>query len=335
MIATPDTQRVRLRGRHAAGAPSRGNRPDHSQRRSDAGITLDSIGDGVLSTDVSGHVTYINPVAERMTGWLRAEAHGRPFTEVFRLVDAATRASARNPMAQAVLLNGIVGLTPNCLLVRRDGTETAIEDSASPIHDRSGEVVGAVIVFRDVSTARATSEQTAHLAQHDFLTDLPNRLLLNDRLTQALALARRHGHRLAVLFLDLDGFKQVNDGLGHAVGDELLQSVARRLSACVRTSDTVSRQGGDEFVTLLPHIEHREVAAASARRIIASLVPPHDVADHQLHVTATIGISICPDDGTDATSLITCADAAMYHGKEHGRNTYQFFARSMNLRAVQ
>jgi diguanylate cyclase len=155
------------------------------------------------------------------------------------------------------------------------------------------------------------------------------------QLTQAIALARRYGHRLAVLFFDRDRFKQVNDSMGHAVGDTLPQSVGRRLAECVRTSDTVSRQGGDESVMLLPEIEHPDVAAASARRIIASLVPPHEVADHQLRVTVTIGISICPDDGSDSKTLIGCADAAMYHGKGRGRNTYQFFARSMTVRAVQ
>jgi PAS domain S-box-containing protein len=175
-------------------------------RRRRADFTLDSIGDGVLSTDVSTHVTYLNPVAERMTGWSRQEALGRPLAEIFRIVDGATREPALDPMGRAIELDRIVGLTPNCLLIRRDGLETAIEDSASPIHDQSGHILGAVIVFKDVNEARAMSEQTVHLAQHDFLTDLPNRVLLTDRLTQAIALAGRHGHRLAVLFLDLDRF---------------------------------------------------------------------------------------------------------------------------------
>ncbi len=238
-------------------------------------------------------------------------------------------------MDLAIQLDRIVGLTPNCLLIRRDGLETAIEDSASPIHDRGGQVIGAVIVFKDVSEARAMSLQAVYLAQHDFLTDLPNRMLLNDRLTQAIALARRHGHRLAVLFLDLDRFKHVNDSLGHVIGDALLQSVARRLVTCVRSSDTVSRQGGDEFVVLLSEIEHADDAAASAQKIIAALVAPHDVAHHQLHVTVTIGISIYPDDGPDAETLIKCADTAMYHAKESGRNNYQFFEPDMNARAVE
>ena len=300
-----------------------------------ANVTLNSIGDAVLSTDLRGNVTYLNPVAERMTGWTHQEALGRPLAGIFQIIDATTRESARSPMEQAMQLDGIVGLTPNCLLVRRDGAETAIEDSASPIHDRAGQVIGAVMVFHDVSAARALSLQAIHLAQHDFLTDLPNRMLLNDRLTQAIASARRHSHRLAVLFLDLDQFKHVNDSLGHGIGDILLQSVARRLAACVRSSDTVSRQGGDEFVVLLSELAHPDAAAVSAEKIIRALIAPHDVANHQLHVTVTIGISIFPDDGPNAETLIKCADTAMYHAKGRSRNTYQFFEREMNARAVE
>jgi diguanylate cyclase (GGDEF)-like protein/PAS domain S-box-containing protein len=303
------------------------------QQRAD--VTLNSIGDAVLSSDILGHVTYLNPVAERMTGWLRHEAVGRPVDEVLEIVDGTTREPVRSPMDQAVRLDRTVGLTPNCLLVRRDGLETPIEDSASPIHDRRGQALGAVIVFRDVSEVRAMSLQAVYLAQHDFLTDLPNRMLLSDRLTQAIALARRNGRRLAVLFLDLDQFKHVNDSLGHAIGDLLLQSVARRLAACVRDTDTVSRQGGDEFVVLLSEIGAVDDAAATARQINAALVAPHDIAHHQLHVTTTIGISLYPDDGPDAEMLIKNADTAMYHCKERGRNSYQFFDQGMNRQALE
>jgi diguanylate cyclase (GGDEF)-like protein/PAS domain S-box-containing protein len=300
-----------------------------------ADVTLNSIGDAVISTDVPGNITYLNPVAERMTGWPRQEAVGRALAEVFQIIDATTREPARNPMDRAIQLDKIVGLTPNCLLIRRDGLEMAIEDSASPIHDRGGQVIGAVMVFHDVSAARAMSLQAVYLAQHDFLTDLPNRMLLNDRLTHAIALARRRTHRLAILFLDLDRFKHVNDSLGHGVGDTLLRSVAQRLTASVRNSDTVSRQGGDEFVVLLSEIDHADAAAASAEKILAGLVAPHDVGQHQLHISATIGISIFPDDGADAETLIKCADTAMYHAKAAGRNTYQFFEADMNARAVE
>jgi diguanylate cyclase (GGDEF)-like protein len=191
------------------------------------------------------------------------------------------------------------------------------------------------MVFRDVSAARAVAVQATYLAQHDFLTGLPNRVLLDDRLTQAIAMARRNSHNLAVLFVDLDRFKNVNDGLGHVIGDSLLQSVSARLVQCVRDSDTVSRHGGDEFVVVLSEIEHRDDAGVSAQRIIDSLVAPHAVAHHHLHVTATIGISIYPADGHDAETLIKCADTAMYHAKESGRNSYRLFEREMHSRAVE
>ena len=299
-----------------------------------ADLTLDSIGDVVVSTDNLGRVTYLNPVAERMTGWPRQEAEGRPLSEVLRIVDAVTREPARNPLAQAIESDSVFGLTPNCLLIGRGGAETAIEDSAAPIHDRGGLVIGAVIVFRDVGEARARAQQALDLAHHDALTVLPNRVLLEDRLTRAMAAARRHRHRLAVLFLDLDRFKLVNDSRGHAEGDRLLQSVAQRLVACVRDSDTVSRQGGDEFVVLLPEIAHAEDAAVSAKKIGAALAATHTVGSHQLELTATIGISIYPDDGPDAETLVRRADTAMYCAKNRGRNTYQFFERLMDVPAA-
>lgn len=159
-------------------------------------------------------------------------------------------------------------------------------------------------------------------------------LLLTDRLTRAIDLARRRGCHMAVLFLDLDRFKFVNDRMGHVVGDALLEFVARRLLASVRSSDTVSRQGGDEFVVLLPEIEGPADAAACARKIASALRGPHDIADRQLEVTVTIGISIFPEDAPDAAALIACADTAMYDAKQAGRNRYRFFERQMRRRAV-
>jgi diguanylate cyclase (GGDEF)-like protein len=174
-----------------------------------------------------------------------------------------------------------------------------------------------------------------HLVHHDVLTDLPNRTLLQDRLGQAIELARRQGRRLAVMSMDLDQFKHINDSLGHAVGDQLLQSVARRLVGSVRQSDTVSRQGGDEFVLLLPYIERAEDAMLSAQKVLAALAPPHHIDGHELHISASIGISIYPEDGQDAETLIKNADSAMYHAKENGRDNYKFFEQSMNVRAVE
>jgi diguanylate cyclase (GGDEF)-like protein/PAS domain S-box-containing protein len=300
-----------------------------------AQVALNTIADAVMSTDIQGHVTFLNVVAESMTGWSRDEAAGRPLEEVFRVIDAVTRGIVQNPMALAIRENKTVGLTPNCILVRRDGVEAYIEDSAAPIHDRRGQVTGAVIVFHDVGAARALPLRMSYLAQHDSLTDLPNRILLSDRLTQAIALAHRSGKKLAVLFLDIDRFKHINDSLGHAIGDRLLQSVAQRLLACVRRSDTVSRQGGDEFVILLPEVAHAGDAAAIADVILLALSTPHHIAKHDLHVTASVGIATYPDDGTDAETLMQNADLAMYDAKDSGRDNWQFFKAEMNKRAVE
>ena len=299
-----------------------------------AQVTLNSIGDAVLCTDLEGAVTYLNVVAEHMTGWPWEEAAGRPLEEVLRILDATTREVAQNPMAASIRDNKARALAQNCILVRRDGVETPIEDSAAPIHDRRGRVSGAVMVFRDVSNARAMSQRLAHLARHDSLTDLPNRALLDDRLGQAIVTARRRRNKMALLFLDVDRFKRVNDTRGHAVGDRLLLSVAQRLSACVRASDTVSRRGGDEFVILLPEVARAEDAAVTADKILLALGAPHRIDAQELHATVSIGVALYPDDGLDATTLMKHADCAMYQAKAHGRNNYQFFGPEMSLRAA-
>ena len=300
-----------------------------------AQVTLNSIGEAVICTDVGGKVTFLNPVAEKLTGWSLQDAAGRPMVDVFQVLDATTRETTPNPMEMAVDQNRIVHLPSNCILVRRDGHEVPIEDCVAPIHDLEGEVAGAVIVFRDVSAARAMAAQIAHTAQHDFLTGLPNRMLLNDRVGQAIAAAERHEKQVAVLFLDLDGFKHINDSLGHPTGDRLLQSIAWRLVECVRGADTVSRQGGDEFVVLLSELEQPEDAAHTARRMLQVVAEAHSIDQHDLHVTTSIGVSVYPDDGLDAETLIKNADTAMYQAKENGRQSYRFFKPAMNVRAVE
>jgi diguanylate cyclase (GGDEF)-like protein/PAS domain S-box-containing protein len=300
-----------------------------------AEVTLNSIGDAVVSTDILGRVTYLNAVAETLTGWSRQEAAGHPWEEVVRIIHGGNRKAAQNPMLLAIRQNKIVSLTHNCVLIRRDGMEAAIEDSAAPIHDRAGQVTGAVMVFHDVSIARAQSARMSYLAQHDSLTDLPNRLLLNDRLTEAMALTHRYQRKLAMLFVDVDRFKHINDSLGHVVGDRLLQSVAQRLRACLRDSDTVSRQGGDEFVILLSEVTHAQDAAIIADRVLLALRMPHRIDQQELHLTASIGIVTYPDDGTDVETLMRNADSAMYHAKDNGRDNFQFFKEHMNVRAVE
>jgi len=300
-----------------------------------AQVTLNCIGDAVVCTDFAGNITFLNLVAEKMTGWSRQEAAGLRMAEVFHVLDASNRAIIANPMEIAVGQNRIVHLPSNCILVRRDGFEIPIEDSIAPIHDLEGHPTGAVVVFRDVSAARAMALEMAHSAQHDFLTGLPNRMLLNDRVNQAITAAPRHGKKVAILFLDLDGFKHINDSLGHGIGDKLLQSIAKRLVDCVRASDTVSRQGGDEFVVLLSEVAHAPDTAVTARRMLQTVAEPHCVDQHELHVTTSIGLSVYPDDGMDAETLIKNADTAMYQAKENGRQSYQFFKPAMNVRAVE
>jgi diguanylate cyclase (GGDEF)-like protein/PAS domain S-box-containing protein len=300
-----------------------------------AKVTLDCIGDAVISTDISGNITFLNLAAEEMTGWQLKDVAGRPMVNAFQIVNANTRKIVENPMTKATELNRKGNLPINSVLIRRDGTEIYIEDSVAPIHDHGGRVVGSVLVFRDVSAARAMAEQIAHSAEHDLLTGLPNRLLLNDRVGQAIAMAQRHRGKVALLFLDMDGFKHINDSLGHSAGDKLLQSIANRLTDCVRAPDTVSRQGGDEFIVLLQEVKAPEDVAIAVKRLLKSLAETYSTGQRNLHITASIGVSLYPDDGLDAETLIKNADTAMYQAKENGRQCYQFFKSEMNVKAVE
>src|ERR1700730_16629569 len=303
--------------------------------RERAQVTLNSIGDAVLSTDGNWRITFLNPVAEKLIGWTNAEAAGRQLTEVFQVINATTRERVVPSLEFEVEKGRTMILPPNCVLVRRDGHESPIEDSAAPIHDRGGHIAGMVVVFHDVSDAHAMAQRMTHLAEHDILTSLPNRALLDDRLEQGIALAQRHSRRLAVLFIDLDHFKHINDSLGHLIRDQLLKASALRIPTCARSSDTVSRQGGDEFIVLLSEVTHAEDAALIAEKIRLAVLEPYTMAKHCLHLTTSIGVSVYPEDGADPETLIQCADTAMYHAKEKGRNNSQFFKHEMNVHAAE
>lgn len=191
-------------------------------------------------------------------------------------------------------------------------------------------VVASVNAHMMTEAVERVSVHLSYMAEHDLLTGLPNRALLTDRLVQSILLAKRHGNKLALMFLDIDHFKDINDSLGHEIGDQLLQSVAKRLQASVRNSDTVSRYGGDEFVVLLPEVEDVQSAALAAEKLIQSVGEPHLIFGQELRVTLSIGISMYPDDGVDADVLMRNADIAMYQAKKSGRNSYEIFAPSMN-----
>jgi diguanylate cyclase (GGDEF)-like protein len=186
-------------------------------------------------------------------------------------------------------------------------------------------VVAAIHSQTMTEVAEHAAVQMTLKAERDFLTGLPNRALLADRLAQSIALAQRHGKRVALMYLDLDNFKEINDSLGHTIGDRLLQSAARRLEECIRHSDTVSRQGGDEFVVLLSEVEAAQDATLAAEKLIKAMAEPHLIDGHRLNVTLSIGISLYPDDGADAEAILTNADAAMYHVKRNGGNSYHEF----------
>ena len=307
----------------------------HQTEMARAGVVLNAIGDAVVSTDMLGRIDYMNNAAERLTGWLREDAEGQPIDQVMHIVNGTSRRKEDSPITMVLRSGKAAGLAPDAFLIRRDGSEIPIEDSASPINDWSGRIVGAVLVFHDVGVAQAMARKMTYLAQYDFLTDLPNRVLLNDRIAQAIKTAQRNQGMIALLFLDLDGFKHINDSLGHESGDRFLQSVARRLTDAVRKSDTVSRRGGDEFLILLTEIRDPENAAIIAEKIIASLKLPHVIRGSEAYVTVSIGISICPTDGLDPEKLIKSADTAMYYAKANGGDRYQFFGMEMNVRAVE
>lgn len=294
-------------------------------------ITLESIGDAVITADTAGKVTYLNPVAERMTGWTNAKASGRRVNEVFRVIDEATRQPVIN-LVDAVLASREPHRSTGSShhrLIGRDGREAEIEQSAAPLFNHEKLLLGAVLVFHDVTEARKLASQMAHLANHDTLTDLPNRAYLNDKLDKTLMRAQREHKRAALMFIDIDHFKNVNDTLGHDIGDQLLLEIANRLRKVVRTTDIVCRQGGDEFIILLPEVNDKLAPADVARKVIEQIRSITQIGGHYLRVSGSVGIAVFPDDGVDAEVLTRNADSAMYHAKGAGRNNFQFFTRAM------
>lgn len=418
-----------------------------SQETERLAVTLSSIGDGVLVTDLEGRVTFMNPLAEALTGWQTDQALGHSVLEVFHIINETSRHEVDCPVGRAIREGVVVGLANPTLLIARDGTERPIADSAAPIRHPDGHITGAVLVFRDqteerrtlsrlalaasvfenslnggivtdsgqriievnpaftrttgysraevlgqtprllssgrqaagfyatmwaeiqttgqwrgeiwnrrkdgeifpeevsvvalkdeegavihyigsfsdISQIKAQEAQLQHLAHYDPLTGLPNRALLADRLKVAMAQAKRSGEKLAVCYLDLDGFKPVNDSCGHATGDLLLVEVAGRLSDAVRGGDTVARMGGDEFVFLLANLADVEKYEIVLSRMLQSVAQPIVIDGTALTVTASIGITLFPDDEVDADTLLRHADQALYAAKQAGRNRFVCF----------
>jgi diguanylate cyclase (GGDEF)-like protein/PAS domain S-box-containing protein len=285
-----------------------------------AQVTLQSIAEGVIATDEFGHVETLNPVAEALTGWTGAEAAGRPLEEVFTIVDEANRRIKLNPVATLLQEGRNVELRGNTILVRRDGREIGVDTSTAPIRDRDGATIGAVLVFYDVTDDRRTAAQLSHQARHDPLTGLANRREFEHRLDRALEGAAEGERRHAVLYLDLDRFKEVNDTAGHAAGDELLREISVLLQRKLRQGDTLARLGGDEFGVLLENCapDHAARIAESLRDAVAHMQFSVEGATFKLGIS--IGLVPIADGKASVAQILGAADASCYRAKRSGRD---------------
>ncbi|MDB5894814.1 MAG: hypothetical protein JWQ88_2345, partial [Rhodoferax sp.] len=283
-------------------------------------VTLQSIGDAVITTDKLGSITWLNPVAERLTGWLNAEAVGRQLDQVFHIVDEATRRLAENPILACIRADKVMGLAPDTVLISRTGQEFGVQDSASPIRDDHGQMLGAVLVFHDVTEQRRISGEMSFRAKHDALTGLVNRLEFETQLQQLLDKSRQNGVGHALMFIDLDQFKLVNDACGHAAGDQLLQQVARLLEEAVRGRDTLARLGGDEFAILLERCS-TDQAMRVAQQVCDRMDEFRFLHDgRRFRIGTSIGLVPVDTRWHSTTAVMQAADTSCYAAKEAGRN---------------
>jgi diguanylate cyclase (GGDEF)-like protein/PAS domain S-box-containing protein len=291
---------------------------------------LEQTADSVVITDHQGTIEYVNPGFERTTGYSRDEALG----QTPRLMKSGKQGAGFYKKLWDTILAGEV-FSEVFVNRRKDGSLYYEEKTISPLKGPAGQVTHFVATGKDVTERMQTQERLQHMAQHDALTELPNRVLFLDRLKQALARARWHQRLVAILFVDMDRFKTINDTLGHEVGDKLLQALAERFTASVREGDTVARFGGDEFVVLLDDVASEKDIGAVAQKVLEVLAPPFAIDGRDLYITASIGVSLYPNDGEDSTTLLKNADIAMYRAKDAGKNTYQFYSSDMSARAFE
>lgn len=287
---------------------------------------INSMGCGVVVTSTNGSIQMMNPIAQSLTGWQEEEAFGKDLAEVVQLVDKDMDEQLENLATQAMATGKILDLPDNCTLIAKDGTKIPIGDSVAPIRDENGNMTGAVLVFQDISHRKQIEAQLLRNACYDGLTRLPNRILFLDRLRQAIERSkRRNDYRFAVLFLDLDGFKTINDRFGHGVGDDFLVEIAQRLESSLRSGDTVARFGGDEFAVLLEDIKDVTDATNVAKRIQENLGLPLHLDGNQICPSASIGIALSGRDYEEPQNLLRDADIAMYRAKRQGKARYGIF----------
>ncbi len=287
---------------------------------------INSMGCAVVVTETNGCIQMINPVAEALTSWQQNEASGKNIAEVLSLVDKDTEEAIENLATKVIEVGTVLKLPENCILIAKDGKKIPIGDSVAPIRNDDGNITGAVFVFQDITQRKQTEAQLHRNAFYDALTALPNRVLFNDRLNQAFERGkRRNNYHFAVLFLDLDGFKGINDRFGHRMGDNFLVAIAQRLESSLRSGDTVARFGGDEFAILLEEIKDVTDATNVAKRIQDTLELPLYLNGHQLFITASIGIALNSSNYEQPENLLRDADIAMYQAKEQGKARYAVF----------
>ncbi|HJS14355.1 MAG TPA: EAL domain-containing protein [Rheinheimera sp.] len=298
-------------------------------------VTLNSIGDAVVATDTEGHISFMNPIAERMTGWRFRDAIGIKIEEVMPLRDGSSKQPLTNPLYIALRERRTVAMALNSELITRNGHAFAVEDSAAPIRNEAGDIIGAIMVFHDVSETMAMAIKMSHLANHDQLTDLPNRILLQDRLTVSCASAQANHTKSSVILIDIDHFKYLNDSLGHQLGDELIRLMAQRLKNKIPQSYTLARLGGDEFVILMNEVSSAEAVSAFASNLLGAMHEQFKLAEQYYSVSVSAGISIYPDDASSAEDLMRHADVAMYKAKQEGRNRFSFFSDELETALLQ
>jgi diguanylate cyclase (GGDEF)-like protein/PAS domain S-box-containing protein len=288
---------------------------------------INSMGCAVIVTYANGCIQMMNPIAELITGWKESEALGKDLVEVVNLVDKDIGERIENLATYVMEAGKVLNLPENCTLITKDGQEIAIGDNVAPIRDQNGNITGAVLVFQDITKWKQTEAQLIRNAFYDGLTALPNRVLFLDRLRQTIERSkRRSDYYFAVLFLDLDGFKEINDRFGHGIGDDFLVAIARRLESCLRSGDTVARFGGDEFTVLLEDIKDISYATNVAKRIQDCLRLPVNLNGYQLSTTASIGITWNFSNYEEPLTVLRDADIAMYRAKRQGKATYAIFS---------
>ncbi|MBI3545566.1 MAG: diguanylate cyclase [Gammaproteobacteria bacterium] len=281
-------------------------------------MIVESTSEAILAQSLEGKIVSWNPAAECLFGFASAAAIGNPVSILFSANQSEITQSFIERIARGEYLHA-----HEVECVRRDGRRIFVAFTVSPIKNKNGAMMGASLIARDITERKRAENHLQHLALHDGLTGLPNRILFRERVSQAITEARRHGHQVAVLFIDLDHFKDINDSLGHQIGDRLLQITATRLRRCLREGDGVARVGGDEFVVSLSALTDSNDATLIAGKILETLREPFRVGRDELSISGSIGIGLYPSDGQDVETLLHAADMAMYHAKKTGRRNCQ------------